>query len=393
MRVLIVTWVFPTHGGVFNFLEKVISGLSGGEHEFEVVAVEPSPEARRECNYLPEHQIHTVSQVALPSPLSFPLIGMILTVVGIARRGNFDVIFCQDPMFAGIPSLIASGITGIPLLVADHGLVKNFKKEEYWRNFGFQLIIIWRIISLMVMKPVFKISSGIYAPGEDVANAVRGLFGRELTGKITVFPIGIDTERYQPEADLGSEIRRGLSIKKGPVATFVGRLHIESGLDTLIEAASGFDEDTLPIFLIVGDGNLKTGYERLAREKSGGNFIFLGYREDVNPYLAASDIFVFPKIFAGGHSVALREAMAASLPCIATSGVDSHDEIIDDGKNGILVSPGASWELHKALKDLLDNPSLRAKLGTAARNYVIERYGMKIFLDNVKRLLSSLEER
>ena len=392
MRLLFTTWVFPTHGGVFDFMDKAIPYLVGRGHHCMVSALKPRPGSSREFPHIDRDLIHNIGEMPLPSPLSFPLLPFILNIVRTCRRREIDLIFCQDSFFSGLPSVVASAITGVPVVTADHGFVKNSSKPDYWENFGFPLVPAWRTISLLVAKLVIGRSSAVYAPGEDVADSIRGLFRGEDTPRILTFPIGIDTDIYRPNGELRAALRRELSLTGRLVATFVGRLHLESGLENLIEAAAGLEDNGAPIFLIVGDGNLRGHYERMAKSRVPGKFRFVGYSERIPEYLAASDIFVFPKVFAGGHSLALREAMAAGLPCIATKGVDSHDEIIESGRSGILIPPREPEALLAELRRLLDNEELRSRIGGEARRRIVELYSMEEFHDKLGELLSLGED-
>jgi glycosyltransferase involved in cell wall biosynthesis len=65
--------------------------------------------------------------------------------------------------------------------------------------------------------------------------------------------------------------------------------------------------------------------------------------------------------------------MAAGLCCITTA-VGAHGEVIDDGRNGLLVNPGEVEELGKALAAVLDDPDLRRHLGAEARRTVTDRF-------------------
>jgi glycosyltransferase involved in cell wall biosynthesis len=387
MRVLISTWVFPTHGGIFSFLSLVVPNLVSKGHLIDIVAIAPSPAARRDFTHLPGNRIHNLAQLPLPSPLSFPLPQFIMKLVTLARRLEPDLIFCQDPFYSGIPSCLAAIIAGVPLGLADHGMITNFAREDYWRNFGFRAVGLWKLACLLAMKLVIRKSSFIYSPGGDVTERVSELFGEEATRKTSTLPIPIDTESLRPRIEARRRMRSELGLGDRIIAIFVGRLHVESGLDFLIEASRILSTEERPRFLIVGDGALRERYEARAGELAPECFTFLGYREDVADLLNAADLFVFPKVFAGGHSVALREAMATGLASIATAGVDSHDEIISSGETGILVPPGDPSSLASAIRLMVCDEKARRRMGDLARKSVERDYGVGPFLEALEDLL------
>ena len=393
MKVLITTWVFPTHGGVFSFLERVIPQLAARGDEFDVMAVAPSSQARRPFPGLPSERVHNVRQLRLPRPFSFPLLSFILATVRTAKTRGCELIFCQDPFYSGIPSLFASKLLDLPLIVADHGMITNFTERDYWHNFGFRLVPAWQMLSRVAIKAVLNGASLLYAPGPDIAERVKGLFGTRAAGKMRTFPIGIDTERFRPSGEARDAVRRELALGNSPTAVFVGRLHVESGLEYLVEAVRLIPEGGRPVVLIVGDGALRPKYEGEAEAKAPGAFRFLGYSDRVPEYLNAADIFVFPKVFAGGYSISLREAMATGLPSIATASVDSHDRIIRTGTDGLLVPARDAGALSREIARLLSNPGLRAALGSEARRTILEHFSMEGFRSQLEELFSQATRR
>jgi len=388
MKVLITTWVFPTHGGVFSFLERVIPQLAARGDEFDILAVAPSSEAHRPFPHVSRGHIHNVAQLRLPRPFSFPLASFIFAAVRIARKRGCELIFCQDPFYSGIPSLLASKLLDVPLIVADHGMITNFTERDYWSNFGFRLVRLWQCVSRATMKAVLCGASLLYAPGPDIAERIPGLFGRGAADKTRTFPIGIDTDRFSPRGDVRDAVRAELALGNSPTAVFVGRLHVESGLEYLVEAVRLLPKERRPLVLVVGDGALRARYEEEARAKAPGAFRFLGYSDRIPDYLNAADIFVFPKVFAGGYSISLREAMATGLPSIATAKVDSHDRIIETGANGVLVPSKDAGALSQEIERLLSNADLRAKMGSEARRTILERFSMEAFRSQMEELFS-----
>jgi glycosyltransferase involved in cell wall biosynthesis len=92
---------------------------------------------------------------------------------------------------------------------------------------------------------------------------------------------------------------------------------------------------------------------------------FLGHSDDVPALLAASDAFVLPSLFEG-TPLALLEAMAAGK-AVVTSAIAGVDEVVSDGETGLLVRPGDPDALAEALRRVVGDAELRARLGAAAR--------------------------
>ena len=112
--------------------------------------------------------------------------------------------------------------------------------------------------------------------------------------------------------------------------------------------------------------------------------------DEVPKYLAASDIFVLPsqRDEAGnldGLPTVLLEAMACGLPCVA-SDVGGVSLVIDQAKNGFLISPKSSSELTEGLRSLIEDKDLRDRFSAAARSSVVDRFNW----DNVGKKFETI---
>ena len=93
--------------------------------------------------------------------------------------------------------------------------------------------------------------------------------------------------------------------------------------------------------------------------------VFTGSRKDVLELLPGFDVFCLSSQFEG-LSIALVEAMATGVACVATA-VGGVPEVIEDEVSGLLVSTGATAELTDALERVLRDEPLRARLAAAGR--------------------------
>ena len=93
---------------------------------------------------------------------------------------------------------------------------------------------------------------------------------------------------------------------------------------------------------------------------------FCGTNKDLIPVWEKTDIFAFPSHHEG-FGIALVEAMGAGIPAIGYKSCDAVNELIQDGKNGILVEDGAT-ALAEGLRNLMLSPKLRLEYGKVAQN-------------------------
>ena len=157
---------------------------------------------------------------------------------------------------------------------------------------------------------------------------------------------------------------------------FVGRLHEQKGVDTLLRAFARLRADrpdARVVLRLVGDGPLRADLLALARELDVAAE-FLGERDDVEALLEDADVFVLPSR-AEGMSNALLEAMAAGVPTIVTD-IPGNADVIRQEENGLLVEPDDPEGLAAAIGRLLDDGALRERIGPAARGTVEAEYAL-----------------
>ena len=168
---------------------------------------------------------------------------------------------------------------------------------------------------------------------------------------------------------------------------YVGTFQEWHGIGEILKAASSvISTHPNTVFLMVGP-YYKDTEEKVSALGFSKSFIFTGPVEynNVPRNLRASDILIAPydpqKIVASeqvrkhglGSPLKLFEYMSVGKPVITTS-VEPISSIIDDHLNGILIPPGDSIALERAIEELIDNSSLANALGRNARELVLQKY-------------------
>ncbi|WP_131742983.1 glycosyltransferase family 4 protein, partial [Actinomadura roseirufa] len=177
--------------------------------------------------------------------------------------------------------------------------------------------------------------------------------------------------------------RAGLRAELGagdrPLIVTVGRLAEQKGLPTLLDAAADWTARTpVPLVVIVGDGPLADGLRaRIDREDLPVRL--LGRRHDVPALLAAADVAVVPSVWEG-QPLIVQEVLRAGRPLVATrvGGIPGLVGAPDRSRPGrgllrgpeseaaLLVPPADAEALSRAVRRVLDDPALAARLGSAA---------------------------
>lgn len=128
--------------------------------------------------------------------------------------------------------------------------------------------------------------------------------------------------------------------------------------------------------VIVGDGPLRQSLEEQCNELGiGSKVVFMGERGDIDTILATLDLFVLPSR-SEGLSISILEAMASSLPVVASS-VGGNPVLVSDHNTGILFEDNNVIALTQSIAALLDDPALRSKLGSSGRIIVTERFSLQ----------------
>jgi len=219
--------------------------------------------------------------------------------------------------------------------------------------------------------------------------------------RILVNPNGVDPEVYHPEVD-GSEIRQRYDLQGKCVLGFIGTFGRWHGADVLAEAFGRLLRER-PVdrqrvrLLLVGDGNLMPQVrESLERSDANSCAVLTGLvpQADGPAHLAACDVLVSPHVpnpdgtpFFGSPTK-LFEYMAMGRGIVA-SNLDQIGEVLSHDRTAWLVEPGNVEALTAGLARLIDEVTLRQRLGTAARCEAVARYTWR---QHTERILDRLGE-
>jgi len=174
----------------------------------------------------------------------------------------------------------------------------------------------------------------------------------------------------------------------------MGRLVPDKGHLPLIEAFAAI-ADRFPdvSLLILGEGPERETLERRAAERGLADRVLLpGAVRGASSLLRGAAAFVLSSR-REGFPMALAEAMSSGTPCISFDCASGPAEMIRDGEDGILVPPGDTQELARAMADLLADPERAAVLGANAKRNIRDRFAPDIIMGQWDALLRKCLER
>jgi len=180
-----------------------------------------------------------------------------------------------------------------------------------------------------------------------------------------------------PEPDLGSA-RTEMGFPPDAVGVLVvAAFEPRKGHGVLIDAVarSGAAGDPLHVALVGVGPEREAAEERVRALGLGDRFRFLGWRNDVDRLLAASDLLALPSLAHECLPYAILEAMSHGKPVVSTDIAGIPEMVVDD-VTGLVVAPGDVEGLAGALQRLASNPEEGRRQGSAGRDRVARHFGL-----------------
>ena len=262
----------------------------------------------------------------------------------ILEAEKFDLVHYHEPLMPALPITVLRASK-----VCNVGTFHAYAKSSYAYYYGRRLV-----------RRYFRKLHGLVA----VSEPAREFVGRYFTGDYRVIPNGVDLDRFDGKARPLPQFADGKTN-----ILFVGRLEKRKGLGVLLRAYLALKEKQPNLRLIVvGDGRMRWGYERFIARNRIPDIVMAGYvsSEELPRYYASADVFCAPNLGKESFGIVLLEAMAAGLPVVATD-IPGFTQVIDPGRQGILVRRDDPLSLAAALNLLAGDAELRARMAAEGR--------------------------
>jgi glycosyltransferase involved in cell wall biosynthesis len=330
----------------------------------------------------------------------------------IRARGS-SVIYAQDPVSVGFPSILAAKILRkkfVLKIVGDYAweqhqqkkdskfiTLENFQKDE----FGFMTELRKKI-----ERWVAKKADVIIVPSEYLKKIVMmwGIDKKKINVVYNAFSSGDINADISIRFEVKDNLKRKFEID-GPIILSIGRLVAWKGFDTLIELMPQISREIPGAkLLIIGDGPDKEVLESKADEKDPGKLSNMEYwapgekkekntfllgrlpRRELLQYLRAADVFVLNTGYEG-FSHQLLETMSVGTSIITTN-VGGNPELIENGKTGVLVEYNNREEIKEAIINLLQEEEFAEKLAENAQKKVTE-FSIERMMNETIKVLNS----
>lgn len=202
---------------------------------------------------------------------------------------------------------------------------------------------------------------------------------------------GIDLDYFARTAEV-EEKAQAYRKKDTTTFCFVGRMVRDKGINELVAAFEKLYQihpDTRLLLVGPFEDALDPVLPETKRViEQHAAIEWMGWQKDIRPFLAASDVFVFPSYREGFPNVVIQ-AGAMGLPCLVTD-INGCNEIIEEGVNGCIIPSQDQQALYEAMEKLLDT-ELRETLRQQARPQIANRYERKALWKELLQFYRSLE--
>ena len=216
-----------------------------------------------------------------------------------------------------------------------HSSSKNYMVLKYAKKYGIPIRVAHSHNTDFQTKNKFKKAVGnyfkkkliFYATDYFACSKLAGewLFGDKIvtSSKFKVIHNGVDLKKYAFNSKIRNEIRNLYKISENEIVIgHVGRFTEQKNHEFLIDIFNEYQNiNSNSRLLLVGTGILEESIKKKVQDlKIEDKVIFAGFRNDVNNYMQAMDLFVLPSIFEG-LGLVLIEAQASGLPCFTSKDV------------------------------------------------------------------------
>ncbi len=281
-------------------------------------------------------------------------------------KGDFDIVHShQPPPFTAYFACTAANAKGVP-----HVLTYHCDDEITVPALGPVIVALYRHT---LGHYTLSHSDQIVVSTQTYASTSRLVWNYDPE----VIGAAIDAERFHPRVD-GSRVRKHLGIpppEEGHMILYVGRLVPHKGVEFLLEAVPELRPSAH--LVVVGSGPWRKVLEASARRQGIADRVtFAGGVpwEELPQYNRAADIGVLPSISRlEAFGLVGLESMASERP-VVLSDIPGVREVVQDGRSGLLSRPTDPSDLAEKINTLIDDPSLREKMGKRGRQRVLENF-------------------
>lgn len=293
---------------------------------------------------------------------------------------SLELVHCHGMAAMGIAGRKAGRDLGLPVVGSFHTLlpkgIQTIAKRRWTRKLGEAFL--WR-----AMEWFYRPLDLVISPSESIRKVLA-----EHAIPSMVVPNGLDVKKYFPESKGAArkKIASKIGLKPGEkLVLSAGRMSKEKNSDLVVKSAAGVLSECNARFVFTGDGPARKEVEGLAAKSAfARKIVFTGFvsEQELLELYRAADVFVTASTFET-QGMALLEAMACGTPVVGADSL-AIPEVVQEGKNGFLFTPGDSQELSRKVVSVLEADrkkysSLQRHARSTAEKFSVPRCTNKLF--------------
>jgi len=365
---LVSAYDYAYPGGVTEHVHHLASGLRRRGCTVKILAP---------CSD-PDYEEGHPDFIRIGRPFPIPMHGSIARITlslrlaagvkRLLRDEAFDVVHLHEPLMPALPLTVLRFSPTINI-----GTFHAYARSNIGYYYG---------------KPLLKRYARRLHERLAVSEPARQFVSRYFPGDYHVVPNGIDLALFRQQPPLPAYRDGKLNL------LFVGRLEHRKGLGYLLRAYMRLRRERDDVRLIVvGDGPYRRWYARWVQRNEIPDVAMVGFVDaSVKPrYYATADVFCAPNTGDESFGMVLLEAMAAGKPIVA-SDIAGFRQVIHSGGEGLLVPRKSQHQLVAAIKLLLDDPDLRARLARTGLQ-TVQQYDWDRVINRVLEIYQQAREQ
>ena len=286
------------------------------------------------------------------------------------RRGDFDIVHDNQCLGSDVGRLARDGW---PLLETLHHPITVDRRiavahaTSPWQRYTTRR---WFGFLRMQVRVVRRLGAVLTVSHNSKAD-IHAQMGVDLR-RMTVVPVGVDHDVFRPYDDVDATPGRLMVTTSSDVPM--------KGLVPLLEALAKLRAERDIELVVIGrprpEGRVAATIERLGLADIVTTVSGVSDEELARLY-GRAQVAIVPSLYEG-FSLPAIEAMSCGVPVVATTGGALPEVVGTSGDTGLLVEPNNPDALVAAIRTLLDDPALRARLGAQGRARVMERFTWEV---------------
>ncbi len=323
--------------------------------------------------------------------ISFASSSLLAGFLGAGRR--FDVVVgSSPPLFAAASARLLALRYRVPFV---------FDVRDVWPDAAVALgelgNPILRRIGFALADRLYRAADRIICANPGNRRLIQKRLSSETKGRVAIVPNGTNVQVFKPlEPHERARVRAELGFEDRFVAVYAGLHGLMYDWDALLDAADSLRDDSSILFVLVGDGPMKTEIVRNATRRGLSNIRFKAPMpaERAARLMSAADVGILSMrdldFFRDTVPVKLYDYMAVGLPVVHSGGGFAR-EITEEANTGICFSPGDGPALARAIRELAKRSGELYAIAVRSRELVTRRFDRSVLARAFeKELLSAI---